>query len=204
MSDLIKRLSIGAGIGIVVAILIGWGTYEIYFLKSVLDGYEFLSYDGRMRSRTEDVEQMSIDDVVIIDIDNNSVAPPEEGGLGNYYDWPHAYHGQLINTVTSGNPSALLFDIIFDQENTFNFELVNALNANNAPTDESLAEVTGQFLSSNDPQLILEATYNSQKTYHALVFEQEDTLMFLNKMDAEPEGYYYEDHIIRGILRDFA
>ena len=132
MSDLLKRLGIGAGIGIVVAILIGWGTYEIYFLKSVLDGYEFLSYDGRMRSRTEDVEQMSIDDVVIIDIDNNSVAPPEEGGLGNYYDWPHAYHGQLINTVTSGNPSALLFDIIFDQENTFNFELVNALNANNA------------------------------------------------------------------------
>jgi len=164
MSDLLKRLGIGAGIGIVVAILIGWGTYEIYFLKSVLDGYEFLSYDGRMRSRTVDVEQMSIDDVVIIDIDNNSVAPPEEGGLGNYYDWPHAYHGQLINTVTSGNPSALLFDIIFDQENTFNFELVNALNANNAPTDESLAEVTGQFLSSNDPQLILEATYNSQKT----------------------------------------
>ena len=88
MSDLLKRLGIGAGIGIVVAILIGWGTYEIYFLKSVLDGYEFLSYDGRMRSRTEDVEQMSIDDVVIIDIDNNSVAPPEEGGLGNYYDWP--------------------------------------------------------------------------------------------------------------------
>ena len=204
MSDLLKRLGIGAGIGIVVALLIGWGTYEIYFLKSVLDGYEFLSYDGRMRSRTEDVEQMSIDDVVIIDIDNNSVAPPEEGGLGNYYDWPHAYHGQLINTVTSGNPSALLFDIIFDQENTFNFELVNALNANNAPTDESLAEVTGQFLSSNDPQLILEATYNSQKTYHALVFEQEDTLMFLNKMDAEPEGYYYEDHIIRGIPTDIA
>ncbi len=204
MSDLFKRLGIGAAIGIVVAILIGWGTYEIPVLKSLLDGYEFLSYDGRMRSRTENVEQMSIDDVVVIDIDNNSVAPPEEGGLGNYYDWPHAYHGQLINTVTSGNPSALLFDIIFDRENTFNFELVNALNANNAPTDESLAEVTGQFLSSNDPQLILEATYNSQKTYHALVFEQEDTLMFLNKMDAEPEGYYYEDHIIRGIPTEIA
>ena len=117
MSDLLKRLGIGAGIGIVVAILIGWGTYEIPVLKSLLDGYEFLSYDGRMRSRTENVEQMSIDDVVVIDIDNNSVAPPEEGGLGNYYDWPHAYHGQLIKTVTSGNPSALLFDIIFDREN---------------------------------------------------------------------------------------
>ena len=42
MSDLFKRLGIGAAIGIVVAILIGWGTYEIPVLKSLLDGYEFL------------------------------------------------------------------------------------------------------------------------------------------------------------------
>ena len=75
MSDLVKRLGIGAGIGIIVALLVGWGTYEIGFMKSLLDGYEFLSYDGRMRARTAGVEQMSIDDVVIVDIDNTSVAP---------------------------------------------------------------------------------------------------------------------------------
>ena len=122
MSDLLKRLGIGGGIGLLVAFLIGWGTYEIPFLKSLLDGYEFLSYDGRMRSRTSNVEQMSIDDVVIIDIDNTSVSPPEEGGLGHYFDWPQAYHGRLINTVSSGNPAALLFDIIFDKEQMLSFE----------------------------------------------------------------------------------
>ena len=131
MSDLVKRLGIGGAIGLVVALLIGWGTYEVPFLKSLLDGYEFLSYDGRMRARTADVEQMSIADVVIIDIDNTSVAPQEEGGLGHYFDWPQAYHGRLINTVTSGNPAALIFDIIFDQENTINYDLVNALTSEN-------------------------------------------------------------------------
>lgn len=82
MSDFLKRIGIGGAIGLGVAILVGWGSYEVSFVKSLLDGYEFLSYDGRMRARTAGVEQMSIEDVVIVDIDNTSVAPPEEGGLG--------------------------------------------------------------------------------------------------------------------------
>ena len=202
MSDLLKRLLIGGAIGLASAILIGWGSYEIPFIKNLLDGYEFLSYDSRMRARTAGVEQMSIDDVVIIDIDNTSVAPTEEGGLGHYFDWPQAYHGRLINTVSSGNPAALIFDIIFDKENSFNYDLVNALTNENTPSNDALAEVTGQFLQSNNPGLFVEATYNSQKAYHALVFEQEDTLNFLYKMDNEPEGYYYEEHIIKGVSEE--
>ena len=202
MSDLLKRLLIGGAIGLASAIFIGWGSYEIPFIKNLLDGYEFLSYDSRMRARTAGVEQMSIDDVVIVDIDNTSVAPTEEGGLGHYFDWPQAYHGRLINTVSSGNPDALIFDIIFDKENSFNYDLVNALTNENAPTNDALAEVTGQFLQSNDPGLFVEATYKSQKAYHALVFEEEDTLNFLYKMDNEPEGYYYEEHIIKGVSEE--
>ena len=202
MSDLLKRILIGGAIGLASAIFIGWGSYEVPFIKKLLDGYEFLSYDSRMRARTAGVEQMSIDDVVIVDIDNNSVAPTEEGGLGHYFDWPQAYHGRLINTVSSGNPAALIFDIIFDKENSFNYDLVNALNDEKTTSNDALAEVTGQFLQSNDPGLFVEATYNSQKAYHALVFEQEDTLNFLYKMDNEPEGYYYEEHIIAGVSEE--
>ncbi|MBT5995764.1 MAG: CHASE2 domain-containing protein, partial [Candidatus Marinimicrobia bacterium] len=202
MSDFLKRIGIGGAIGLGVAILVGWGSYEVSFVKSLLDGYEFLSYDGRMRARTAGVEQMSIEDVVIVDIDNTSVAPPEEGGLGHYFDWPQAYHGRLINTVSSGNPAALLFDIIFDKENTFNYDLVNALTSENVPQREALSDVTNQYLATNDPSIFLEETYNSQKAYHALVFEEEDTLNFLYKMDAEPEGYYYENHIIHGISEE--
>ncbi len=35
-------------------------------IDSLLEGYEYISYDSRMRSRTADVEQMSIEDVVLV------------------------------------------------------------------------------------------------------------------------------------------
>ena len=55
-----------------------------------------------MKSRASFAEEGSIDDVILIDIDLNSVQE-----MGNYYDWPHSYHGQLIDVVSSGNPMQL-------------------------------------------------------------------------------------------------
>ena len=199
LTDFLKRVGAGILIGLGIAILFGWLSYKVPFFNSLFGGYEFISYDSRMRSRTAGVEQMSIDDVVIIDIDNTSVAPVEEGGLGRYHNWPHAYHGQLINTVSSGNPAAILFDIIFDEENTFKYDLVNALASDNQSNNEALSNVTNQFLYSNDPTKFVTAISNSRKTYNAIVFEEEDTLNFLPKMDSEPEGYNYTDHIILNV-----
>ena len=198
MNELLKRLGIGALIGLVAGFVISFGTNaDGFFLTDLLDGYEYQSYDARMRSGVAGAEEASIDTVVIIDIEQQSTLPVEEGGLGRYYNWPQAYHGQLIDVVTSGEPAALLFDIIFDPENTFNFDLVNALNSDNTPNDEYLADVTNQFLLSNDPTRMVYSTYESQKTYHALVFEEEDTLIFIYKMDSEPEGYDRPDHLIQ-------
>ena len=191
MNELLKRLGIGALIGLAVAIVVSIGSQKISFVKELLDGYEFGSYDSRMRARVENVEESSIDSVVIIDIEQNSIED-----LGNYNDWPHAYHGQLIDVVTSGNPKALLFDIIFDPENTFNYDLVNALTSENAPQEEYLSQATDQYLVSNDPSRFVLSTFESQKVYHALVFELEDTLNFQYKMDSEPEGYDRPDHLI--------
>ena len=101
MSDLLKRVLIGAAIGLGVGIIVGWGTYQVGFINDLLDGYEFQSFDARMRAKVAGVEEASIDDVVIIDIEQESVRPVEEGGLGRYYNWPQAYHGQLIDVVTS-------------------------------------------------------------------------------------------------------
>ena len=198
MNELLKRLGIGALIGLLAGFVINYGTnFEGFFLTDLLDGYEYQSYDARMRSGVAGSEEASIDTVVIIDIEQQSTLPVEEGGLGRYFNWPQAYHGQLIDVVTSGEPAALLFDIIFDPENTFNFDLVNALNSDNTPNDEYLADVTNQFLLSNDPTRMVYSTYESQKTYHALVFEGEDSLIFIYKMDSEPEGYDRPDHLIQ-------
>ena len=99
MNDLLKRLGIGVLIGLAIAIVVALGTQKISFIKELLDGYEFRSYDSRMRANVDNVEEASIDSVGIIDIEQNSIE-----GLGNYNDWPHAYHGQLIDVVSSGNP----------------------------------------------------------------------------------------------------
>jgi len=192
MPDWLKRTGIGALIGLIAGLVIAIGTnLDGFFLKTVLDGYEFRSYDSRMKAKVANSEEASIDDIVIIDIDLSSVE-----GLGNYKDWPHAYHGQLIDVVTSGNPKAILFDIIFDAENSFNFDLVNALVSENPPATEDLSAATEQFLISNDPARFVESTAASNKAYHALVFEAADTSTFLYHMDSEPAGYDPSRHIL--------
>ncbi len=192
MPEWLKRTGIGALIGLAVGLVIAIGTnIDGFFLKTVLDGYEFRSYDARMEAKVSDSEEASIDDIVIADIDLTSVE-----SLGNYKDWPHAYHGQLIDVITSGNPRAILFDIIFDVEDSFNFELVNALINENPPGDEFLSDVAGQFLASNDPRWFVESTAGSGKAYHALVFEAADTNTFLYPMETEPEGYNPERHLL--------
>ena len=116
----------GLAIGVLISLFIHLGTHsENSALADLFDRYENQSYDARMRAKTNGVEEASIEDVVIIDIEQNSVA-----SLGNYHEWPHAYHGQLIDVVSSGEPKALIFDIIFDQKDDGTYKLVEALSWN--------------------------------------------------------------------------
>ena len=86
MNERLKRLGIGALIGLVAGLVISFGTNaEGFFLTDLLNGYEYQSYDARMRASVAGVEEASIDTVVIIDIEQQSILPAEEGGLGRYY-----------------------------------------------------------------------------------------------------------------------
>ncbi|MFQ6673696.1 MAG: CHASE2 domain-containing protein, partial [Fidelibacterota bacterium] len=192
MSELLKRIAIAGAIGLAVGLLIGWGTQvKGLFLKSMLDGYEFSSYDARMKAKASGVQEASIEDVVIIDIEQNSVET-----LGRFREWPYAYHGQLVDVVSSGNPKAILFDIIFDPENATDFDLVSALVREQPPGDQTLNEAAEQFLASHDPTRFVTSTARSGKVYHALVFEPADSSIFAYPMESEPEGYDPEHHII--------
>ena len=113
----------GLLVGIGISILIHVGTrIPGAMLNDLFDSYEYKSYDARMKSKASFSEEASIDEVVIIDIEQNSIE-----SLGNYHEWPHAYHGQLTDIVSSGNPKAIIFDIIFDQKGADNYYLVEAL-----------------------------------------------------------------------------
>ena len=278
MSDILKRIIIGAVIGLAVGLIIGWGSNKIPVLQSLINGYEYLSFDARMKNKITDVEPGSIKDVVIIDIGNLSVNPLE--GLGRFQDWPQAYHGKLIDAVTnsvrlrwapdtvqdaidyyqvyrinSEDPEAgmeslediaydseffisgrenwenynffaqhvdidgltgkifpidtldlietngLLFDIIFDPQDTTEWRLVHDLTDSNLPTNEQLADRTQDFLIKTNPKNFVRSTSESDKTYHGIALETLGISAFtsVEKMETEPMGYdsiAWQRHII--------
>ena len=192
MSDRSQRILAGIISGLVIAVTIHVSTRsDGGFISDLVQGYENRSYDSRMKARASFSEEGSIDDVIIIDIDLSSVE-----AMGNYYDWPHSYHGQLIDVVSSGNPEALIFDIIFDPKVTDNYDLVNALSQNQKTVDPDLKEYTEQFLVAQNPYRLVESTSKSNKVHHTLVLENADTLNFLYPMEELPGGYTAKNHTI--------
>jgi len=192
MTDQQKKIIMGCTAGLLATLLVHGGTtIPGFFLADLINGYEYKSYDARMKSKAAFSEEASIDDVVIIDIEQNSVE-----SLGNYHEWPHAYHGQLIDVVSSGNPKALIFDIIFDEKAADNYYLVEALASNQPAASPDLQQATDQYLVSNDPSRFVWSTAQSPVSYHALVFENSDSTNFLYAMDQIPEYYDASNHTI--------
>ena len=192
MTDKQKRILMGLVMGIVASLFVHHATrISGFFLTDLIDGYEYKSYDTRMKSRASFSEEASIDDVVIIDIEQNSVE-----SLGNYHEWPHAYHGQLTDVVSSGNPKALIFDIIFDEKGADNYYLVDALASNQTKPSPELQQVTNQYLANNDPTQFVRSTSQSTVAHHALVFENSDSINFLYAMDQLPEAYDAKTHVL--------
>ena len=192
LTDRNKRMLAGLVSGLFLSILIHNITRtDGSFLTNLVQGYEFRSYDDRMRSRASFVDEGSIDDVVIIDIDLNSIET-----LGNYYDWPHAYHGQLIDVVSSGSPSALIFDIIFDPKSSYDYDLVNALASSHSKLEPDLEQAADEYLITNDPLRLVQSTAQSPVVHHTIVLEHPDTVNFLYKMEGLPESYLAEGHTL--------
>ena len=192
MTDKQKRILMGLVMGIVASLFVHHATrISGFFLTDLIDGYEYKSYDTRMKSRASFSEEASIDDVVIIDIEQNSVE-----SLGNYHEWPHAYHGQLTDVVSSGNPKALIFDIIFDEKGADNYYLVDALASNQTEPSPELQKVADQYLANYDPTQFVRSTSKSTVAHHALVFENSDSINFLYAMDQLPEAYDAKTHVL--------
>jgi len=192
MTDRQKRILMGLVMGIGASLFVHHATrISGFVLTDLIDGYEYKSYDTRMKSRASFSEEASIDDVVIIDIEQNSVE-----SLGNYHEWPHAYHGQLTDVVSSGNPKALIFDIIFDEKGADNYYLVDALASSQTEPSSELQQVANQYLANNDPTQFVRSTSKSTVAHHALVFENSDSINFLYAMDQLPEAYDAKNHVL--------
>ncbi|MCX7022743.1 MAG: adenylate/guanylate cyclase domain-containing protein [bacterium] len=51
--------------------------------------------------------------IAIIDVDERSLLPPDQEGLGRYPDWTREYYAQVVDLVAQAEPAALVFDIHF-------------------------------------------------------------------------------------------
>ncbi|UCH10139.1 MAG: adenylate/guanylate cyclase domain-containing protein [Fidelibacterota bacterium] len=95
------------------------------------------------RSSSVDIDQQSIDE------------------LGNYFRWYHDLHGEFIDYLSSAEPKAIIFDILFDPEPDPHHDTA-----------------------------FVNATYRAGNVYHAIALSQADTLNFQYPMTAPPEGVH--------------
>jgi hypothetical protein len=99
-----KKTRVGALIGIgVVAAIVGVST-----LFPLFQDLENKSYDLRYRLKVGTIGEQNIDDVVIVDIDDASLAK-----LGRFQNWPRLYHAKIAEYMASGGAAAIAFDIFF-------------------------------------------------------------------------------------------
>ncbi len=94
---------------ILLVMLLSW-----FPLDHIFQRLELMSYDWRMRlkvqQRIAERKGGSIDDVVIIDIDEKSVEK-----LGRVEQWPRNYHARLLQKIQGDNPAAIGFNILLTE-----------------------------------------------------------------------------------------
>lgn len=105
-----RRLLLGATLGLLASLLVILFTYVIEF--QLFEAFEAKALDwryvGRLRHLFEERQGATIEDIIIVDIDNRSLEK-----LGRFDQWPRSYHGQIIDYMTTGGARAIAFDVLF-------------------------------------------------------------------------------------------
>lgn len=58
-------------------------------------------------------------DIVIIDIDQKSLEEMNEKAQSGSWPWPRSIHGEMVQYIAAQNPQAIVFDILFNEPDTF-------------------------------------------------------------------------------------
>ncbi len=58
-------------------------------------------------------------DIVIIDIDQKSLEEMNEKAESGSWPWPRSIHGEMVQYIAAQNPQAIVFDILFNEPDTF-------------------------------------------------------------------------------------
>ena len=85
----------------------------------MFQGLENKSYDLRYRLKLGAMGEQDIEDVVIVDIDDASLAR-----LGRFQNWPRFFHAKIAEYLASGGASAIAFDIFFTEPDSVKPDMV--------------------------------------------------------------------------------
>jgi class 3 adenylate cyclase/CHASE2 domain-containing sensor protein len=105
----LKCLLIGSIAGISIAL------FTRFFYREIVDRLEYVTYYMRYRWEFKDLSKDKLAKlneqeygINIIDIDDRSMQK-----LGTYSSWDRSFHAQLINTLSTHFPAAIVFDVLF-------------------------------------------------------------------------------------------
>jgi adenylate cyclase len=101
------------GIGVVVVVIA---------LSMVLDFFNTIenkTYDLRFSNKVKSAVKDTIDDVVIVDIDDASMM-----SLGRFQNWPRLYHAKIVDYLYNGGAKAISFDIFFTEPDSLSPAMV--------------------------------------------------------------------------------
>ncbi|MEW6685234.1 MAG: adenylate/guanylate cyclase domain-containing protein [Candidatus Edwardsbacteria bacterium] len=112
-----KKRIMGPLLGTGIALLV---IFITFLFPKLYSDFENKTYDLRFFLKVGPPGIEDIDDVVLIDIDEKSVAE-----LGRFQQWPRLYHAKIIDELTKGGASAIGFDILFLESDSLRPEIIS-------------------------------------------------------------------------------
>jgi adenylate cyclase len=108
--SLLKKALLGAGLGLLAGVIVMFVTRVLFPIA--FRNFEAKTLDLRYLYKIEVLHSQrkgaSIEDVIIIDIDNRSLEK-----LGRYSQWPRSFHARLIDYLRASGAACIAFDILF-------------------------------------------------------------------------------------------
>ena len=105
---------------IALSILISFGFYQIGFVKKVIDKIELTVYDARFILKDAGANPTTVEDVVIVDIDEKSIDK-----LGRFSSWPLAYFGNVLTYAAQGGAKSIAFDFFFTEPDKLDQRIID-------------------------------------------------------------------------------
>ncbi|MCB0280827.1 MAG: CHASE2 domain-containing protein, partial [Calditrichaeota bacterium] len=114
MKKALNILYLAIGLTVFMYVLLFLSPFEnaIYLIDS--GAYDYSIRTSKGYSAESDYYENKIEDIVIIDIDERSLA---KNRLGRFASWPHhEYYAEVIKNISRDNPKVIAFDIIIDED----------------------------------------------------------------------------------------